>query len=136
MLWSHMAHGCYFSLISCTWQQFLSLPLSFMTLTPSINTNQLFRIVWVLSWLNSNHATLTEAPEKLCHALPNTSYQRVHDVNMSYTGDTGLDQLTKAISTKLFHCGKQKSWQTVENSLAFPQNVRQRVTIWTKQLCT
>ena len=48
---------------------------------------------------------------------------------MSSTGDTGLDQLTQAISTKLFHCGKQKSWQTVENSLAFPQNVRQRVTI-------
>ena len=48
---------------------------------------------------------------------------------MSYTGDTGLDQLTKAISTELFHSGKQKSWQTVENSLAVPQNVRQRVAI-------
>ena len=29
VLWSHMAHGCYFSLISCTLQQFLSLPFVF-----------------------------------------------------------------------------------------------------------
>ena len=72
---------------------------------------------------------MTEAPEKLRHAFPNTPYQRVRVVNMSYTGDTGLDQLTKAMSTELFHCDKQKSWQTVKNSLAVPQNVRQRVTI-------
>ena len=29
VLWYHMAHGCYFSLISCTLQQFLSLPFVF-----------------------------------------------------------------------------------------------------------